>query len=529
MAGGPRRGLMAEILGGLALVMLAAGAVLVCVIGVHHGREQRALLAALLTLEARHDPPTAGRGASSGARAAALPGPTLPDTRWWRVGADGSTRGLPRDREDIDPETAALAAEARRTGLPLLRSGPPWGDVRFALPPDRDGEVAVARLPAASVPGGGLGPGVVTLAILLIDVVIFVAFGATLLRGRLVLPLRRLAAAARELAGGALGVRAPEEGVAETAEVAASFNRMSAALALRTDELEKAVAGLREANETLREAQDGMVRSERLAAVGRLAAGVAHEVGNPMGALLAFLDLVGRDPGLSPAAREHLARASAQGQRVRGILRQMLDFARPARPTKGPVDVRALAEETVALLRAQRRYAGVGIRCVCEEGAPTTVQGDSAAVSQILLNLALNAADAVRGAGGGSVTLRLRPGALRVRAGAPEGAAARRSPDALECRVEDDGPGVPEADRERIFDPFFTTRPPGEGTGLGLANALRLAEGLGGSLELADTDSGACFVLRLPAAGPASGFAPRTEVRGGGAPAGPAPDPEVQA
>ena len=154
-------------------------------------------------------------------------------------------------------------------------------------------------------------------------------------------------------------------------------------------------------------------------------------------------------------------------------------------------------------MRAQRRYAGIAIEVVAE-GDPPPALADPSPVSQIVLNLLLNAADALC-AGGPPPRIRitLRPASGRLRAGDAdrEAAAARRRSDAVECVVADNGPGIAEEDRERVFDPFFTTKPPGEGTGLGLANAVRFAEESGGALELlpAGPDGGAAFVLRLPA------------------------------
>jgi two-component system NtrC family sensor kinase len=166
------------------------------------------------------------------------------------------------------------------------------------------------------------------------------------------------------------------------------------------------------------------------------------------------------------------------------------------------VDLLAVARETAELLRAQRRYAGIEIDVAAEAGAPLAL-ADRSAVAQILLNLLLNAGDALAGAEAPRIAVRVRPAAACVREGdGPDDSAARARFDAVECRVSDNGPGIREEDRERVFDPFFTTKEPGEGTGLGLSNALRFAEELGGALELAPAreGEGACFVLRLPVA-----------------------------
>jgi signal transduction histidine kinase len=380
--------------------------------------------------------------------------------------------------------------------VPLLRAGPPWEAIHFAAPLEASEGVVAARLPAAT-------PRALVLILLLADVAVFTAFGGYLLRRRVVLPLQRVAAAARAVGAGELEVRAPVEGVGETALVASTFNEMTEALARRSRDLEKAVSDLRESNRSLREARVGLDRAERLAAVGRLAAGVAHEVGNPMGAMLAFVDLAGRDPGLSEAGREYLLRAGREGERVRKILGQLLDFSRPLHGSRVPVAMPALCEETAALVRAQSRYARIAIEVVAE-GSPPPVLADPGGVKQILLNLLLNAADALADRDGERrIRVRVRGGAQRVRAGEDRGTAGpRRHLDAVECIVEDNGPGIAAEDRERIFDPFFSTKTPGEGTGLGLSNALRLAEEFGGSLELDASAGGpgATFALRLPVA-----------------------------
>jgi signal transduction histidine kinase len=478
-----RRGLQSEVLASLAAVMLTATLVLGALLARTHEanvRQLRQLAARALLADVESPLP---------ATAAAVA-----ELRWWRVDAAGRAHPHGVHADALDAASGQLAAAARAQGRPLLRAGPPWVATRFAAP--AGDAVLVAWLPPAV-------PGWMLLAVLAGDFAVFTAFGATLLRGRLVRPLQRLAAAARAIAAGDLAARVPAEGPRETFELAGAFNEMTEALAARTQALEKAVADLRESNRQLRAARAGLDRAERLAAVGRLAAGVAHEVGNPMAALLGFLDLASRENGLSGAGREHLARAAREGERVRVILRQILDFSRPARSQRTPVDVGEVADETAALVRAQQRYRDVAIEVV-RAGEPPLALADKSRVAQILLNLLVNAADALRGCGAAAPRVRvtLEPAALHVRADEPGArAGGRRVFDAVACSVEDNGPGVAPEDRERIFDPFFTTKPPGEGTGLGLSNAARFAEELGGALELdaAHPGPGARFVLRLPA------------------------------
>ena len=480
-----RRGLQTELLVSFSLVMLTASVMLGLLLERAHRAELlplRQLAARALALDARLPEPVG---------AAATPG-----LRWWSVGPDGVARRRGEHAAEPAPELIALAREARARGESLLESGLPWEPLRFAAPAGANGRVAAAELPPSA-------SRLLVLVLLAADVLVFTAFGAWLLRRRVVRPLERLAEAARAFGAGEPGVRVPAEGMRETFELARTFNDMTEALERRTHALGKAVTELRESNRRLREMRAGLDRAERLAAVGRLAAGVAHEVGNPMGALLAFLDLAGRPQELPAASREALARAAREGERVRAILRQLLDFSRPSRAERRPVCLVRVCRETAELVRAQRRYAGIAID-VEERGAPPEALGDPGAVAQILLNLLLNAADALAPVAAPRIRIGIAAAARASRSGdADEGSPARRRADAVVCRVADNGPGIPEEDRERVFDPFFTTKAPGEGTGLGLANAARLAEEMGGSLELevSRAGEGAVFALRLPAAG----------------------------
>ncbi len=476
-------GIQTEVLLSLAVVMVTATSLLAAfLLETHASQAERwsPLLGRHLAREAR----SARAGYEGG----------MSGARWYIVSA-GRAREVRRGQAELDPAGFALASEAGRTGKPLLQAGRPWEPIRFAMPVDgpTQGEVAVAIIPPG-VPRSGV------VALVLADCLVFTLLGAYLLRRRVVLPLRGLADGARSIGEGGPGARVPVEGVGEVAEVGRAFNAMSEALERRSAALEKAVAELRGANASLRRARDGLDRAERLAAVGHLAAGVAHEVGNPMGAVLAFLDVVRRDESLSETSRGHLGRAIEQGERVRGILRQLLDFSRPPRPSRTPVDIAALADQTLMLVRAQERFAAIDFDLEATEGVPAAL-ADPGLVGQILLNLVLNAAAAVESGPDPRVLLTVQPAPLRLRAG--EGASEageRRQIDGVECRVEDSGPGVAEEDRERVFDPFFTTKPPGEGTGLGLANSLRLAEELGGVIDCSTSDplGGAAFCLRLP-------------------------------
>jgi two-component system NtrC family sensor kinase len=430
-------------------------------------------------------------------------GGVSPGIDWWIVSESGHFSEVSAMAGPIDADSLALALEVRGRA-PVMKRGMPWQPVRFAVR-RRDGSAAVARIPP-------ILPLAALTALLVADALVFGIFGSYLLRGRVVGPMRELSAAVRSMGEGGAGARVQVEGVREVRNLAVAFNEMSEALEQRTGALEKAVGDLRQTNYQLVQARAGLDRAERLAAVGSLAAGVAHEVGNPMGALLAFLQLVEGESGLSEQGRAHLGRASEQGARVREILRQLLDFSRPPQARTDWVEVQHVASQVESLVRAQRRYDHIAFELEQEPGV-VPVLSDESMLSQLLLNLVLNAAAAVGDRPDARVSVMLRPGRLRVRAGESRDAPPnpRKRADAVECEVADNGPGVAMEDRERIFDPFFTTKPPGEGTGLGLANAQRLAQEIGGSLEYEDSErlGGAAFVLRLPI----GGGEPDTEAR----------------
>ena len=300
-------------------------------------------------------------------------------------------------------------------------------------------------------------------------------------------PLETLNRNAKAWSAGELSQRAPLTGPHEIQMLAGSFNHMAGELEQRDQSLKKRIHQLDQQNAELKRAYQSLDRAERLAAVGVLAAGVAHEVGNPVGAILGYLDVLERDSSLSEKSGECLGSVRKESLRVRQILQQLLEFAKPKKPNFETFDLQRTVEEIVELIRVQQPYREIEIKLQSPD-SPVLIRSDRCVVMQILLNLMLNAGDALAGQSEALVCIELKMVS-------PKESSAQNW---VELSVCDNGPGVPRDLDERIFVPFFTTKEPGKGTGLGLANGLRLAHELGGRLQHRSVTQGACFVLELP-------------------------------
>jgi signal transduction histidine kinase len=293
-------------------------------------------------------------------------------------------------------------------------------------------------------------------------------------------PVDRLLAAAERLAAAGPG-ELPllgEPGGPALERAAMAFERLTVALEAERGRLAGKVEELTAANRALAEARESLVRSEKLATVGRLAAGVAHEVGNPLGAVAGYLDLARARlaAGRPGEADELLARAAGEAQRIDGTVRELLDFARPSRPALAAVELSAAVEASLRLARMQARFRDVAVTVDLPAGLPRVV-ADERTLAQVVLNLLLNAGDAMGGRGALSI-------------------AARDEGVRVLLRFADAGPGIAPEDLPRIFDPFFTTKEPGQGTGLGLAICHRLMESYGGEIAAASAPGGgAVFTL----------------------------------
>lgn len=382
------------------------------------------------------------------------------------------------------------------------------------------------------------------------EVAVLLLFGDYLLSKLFLEPLERMVHDAERIAEGDHEHRIEVDRPDELRRLATSMNRMAGRLIDNQRLLANNVRSLDDTNRALTEARNELVQAEKLASVGRLAAGLAHEIGNPLNSIMAYADVARR----RGAEGEWIDGLVHEANRIDRIVAGLLDYARPKSGPPTRVDACEIVRETVHLLEVQGRFKGVHVEVDCDAGLPP-IRVNPDQLQQVLVNLLLNASDAVED--GARAAARAEPGAgdeaptddgatpttggrehrgwigVTVRLGRHVGEpgdefAPRRKDDPEEVdyshlrrfrsrpaevprphfeegqplvilEVEDDGPGVPDGELERVFDPFFTTKEPGRGTGLGLAVSARLVHRMGGAIEAANrAQGGTVFSVSLP-------------------------------
>ncbi|MGE5243925.1 MAG: sensor histidine kinase [Betaproteobacteria bacterium] len=304
-------------------------------------------------------------------------------------------------------------------------------------------------------------------------------------------PLGRLTRTAKRIADGDLSPPpATRTYNLELAELNDAFVGMAANLREARDTLDRRLDEERRMRETLQSLQRQVVRQERLAAVGVLVSGVAHELNNPLQAILGTIELLERYPDLSPGALEEIGFIKKQSGRAREIIRNLSRFSSQQSGPPALIDLREVIGEVIQLRRGDLEAGGIVLDV--EMASHRTVNANFTEIEQVMLNFLINAQQALVERGrGGRILLRLFDVGRRVR-----------------FEVQDDGPGVRPEDEPKLFQPFFTTKPVGKGTGLGLSVSYGIIDSYSGSIGYrANEWGGATFFFELPATdagGPAS-------------------------
>ena len=241
--------------------------------------------------------------------------------------------------------------------------------------------------------------------------------------------------------------------------------------------LEKTVAELGAANQKLKTQQQEMIRTEKLASVGRMAAGLAHEIGNPLGVVQGYLGLLGRSADQSDEHLDFINRADQELQRVNALIRQMLDFARVSKGKPENFSLHELLRSVIDMVLVQPVFNTIKITSSLDADKDT-VCADQDQLRQVFVNCLLNSGDAVTAAE------KEDDGVVTVSTDVPGLQSENDQLEFLRIRISDNGVGIAKEQLEIIFDPFYTTKDPGKGTGLGLSVSLSIIESIGGRIEM---------------------------------------------
>jgi len=288
-------------------------------------------------------------------------------------------------------------------------------------------------------------------------------------------PVKKLVAASQQVADGNLNARVEIRSGDELGTLAHSFNKMAAALQERDEELKEFT-------------KSKIMESERLALIGQLAAGVAHELNNPLQGIVAYSHLLLESTAVDEACRSNLEKIVVQANRCGNIVRGLLDFSRQRKSNKTLYDVNKVLRQCVSLLENQVLFHNIEMQSGFASDLPMTVL-DPSQLERVFMNIIINAAEAMEGKGGLVLTTKYDPGTQHI-----------------EVTFTDTGPGISEENLKRVFSPFFTTKDAGHGVGLGLAISYGIVKDHNGDVRVENPPGGgARFVVRLPIVGEVEG------------------------
>ena len=274
----------------------------------------------------------------------------------------------------------------------------------------------------------------------------------------------------------------------EFGHLSRSIHSMLAKIEADRQALRQSVKQLEQANRELKEGRREMIQAEKLAVTGRLAAGLAHEIGNPLGIIGGYLELVKKSDIPWQERVDYLDRSEEELARLHGLVQQLVDCGRPLVACKELLHAHAVVKDVIDTLRYDKAVKGIDFLVECKAG-DDEIEAEANGLKQILLNCLLNAVDAVqerqRGHGGRITVITKNRKCL--------------DGDFWVLQVVDNGAGIPSGQQDSIFDPFFTTKPPGSGTGLGLTVSRSIVEAFGGRLVLiVDSGEGTTMEISLP-------------------------------
>jgi signal transduction histidine kinase len=415
-----------------------------------------------------------------------------------RTYSDGKTCGLYDELE-------SLALQTVQTGLKTTRFlGSAWGvfwrqskDLMIAAPLFQNGRVVGACSMVMSL--GEMYKVLrrtqyVLLIYLFVNTLVFTIIGLYRLSRITVKPLRKLVKRAEAYKKEDETFFLYEAGDNEFSKLSKALNRMLQHIAEDKEKLQAGVMSLEKANVDLKKAQKDMIRAEKLASVGRLSAGIAHEIGNPIGIIMGYLELLKQNDISDDDRKEFFKRTESEVNRIDTIIRQLLEVSKPSTEGFKAVSVNSIIQDTVAAFKFHPLMSDIELnfRFMAERD---TVMADPNQLRQVFLNLIINAADAI------SSNKDHSKGKISIVSEVVSGiqAESKDHPDMLKIEYIDNGPGIAEENLGNIFDPFYTTKGPGKGTGLGLSVCFMIVEGIGGKIKANSKEgTGTTLTIYLP-------------------------------
>jgi len=398
---------------------------------------------------------------------------------------------------NADGSRAIGTRVSKEVNTAVLKEGKSWNDRAFvvndwyitAYEPIRDIEdtitgilyVGTLEQPFLDIASRVMTTFIVIASLCVVLLIVILYFST----GRIINPLWKMVEATRKISQGDLSHQVEVTSRDEIGYLAASFNKMTADLRAANVELvdwgktlEKKVE---ERTEELTKMQASLIQSEKLASLGKLSAGVAHEINNPLGGILIYSHLLLEDTPKDNPHYSNLKKIIKETSRCKDIVKGLLEFARPKDPEMSHLDINSIVDKSLYIIEGQSMFQNVVIEKHLARDLPRIV-GDGAQLQQVFMNIILNAAEAMDN--DGTLTLRtvLRGGGRFI-----------------DILFSDTGHGIQEDDIKRLFEPFFTTKEVGKGTGLGLAISYSIIRKHQGNIEVSSHEGeGATFTVKLP-------------------------------
>ena len=320
------------------------------------------------------------------------------------------------------------------------------------------------------------------IAILCVVVLLLILIFSTT---RIINPLQKMVLATQRIAKGDLSHKLDVKSKDEIGALAESFDKMTVELKMANQKLiewgktlEKKVE---ERTAEIRQMQAHLIQQEKLASLGKLAAGIAHEINNPLGGILIYSHLLLEDTKKEAPQYQNLEKIVKETTRCRDIVKGLLQFARPKEPEATQISINPTLDNALSLLESQAIFQNITIKKKYQDYLPPVV-ADRSQLQQVFINIILNAVDAMDGKG--TLTLKTFLG---------------KEEPFIHISISDTGHGIEKADRSRLFEPFFTTKEVGAGTGLGLAICYSIIQKHEGTIEVeSEVDKGSTFTVKLP-------------------------------